>query len=741
MSSSSKSTQKRSQKPAVSLSKVPSIKEICESLGFQSASIKDTDKFLDTTRAFRKSYQITPGVTTADLLRWNDAAIQCELRNMAELFLKDGDNGDVYWGTKRYWYSSGLQYPDDSDRIVNLLMQLFWKQTRYAFNNLQYGHKQSDVRDGSRDDTTPSSESFSQQRPAPSPSTVPGDMQMSGITWNESSDPQVIVYSETTPTPKSPPGSGNKIPSARSIFDGPDDIDENIRKVHDILSAEDQMDQQHTSARPEPLPSSPNSRKRKQPSSIYQRRSVRNRGPPPRPGVATNEEYEEAFHESSESSEAVEETIEIGDPFDRSSSVEYIPGPPNPPFSRNAAIEISPSGRKPFKAPTAPMMASPKKSKAPLAKPKISQPASASTSSSKTTEKVKATAINRNVPAGKTPAQTSKIVTLTMPSAKAQAKPLGRKVEAKKTSSGETLPSVQNDTRTHQGAESPSVGVGTASRERPSSTGGLALNPLEELRRSGWNIPPSNDIQDTSRTFSPHVSGASDETLEAETDARERRQSPLGQRPSQPYSLIPEDRSFARIQLEESTSNAAPTSISQSIEDLPPPPVTLQQSPSPRQPSNPPSAMPTTTEPPLARPTPTPKPAPTPTPTTLPRSKPQVPLWVITHTPRYTEELWDTGRLSGHSLSTFLDSLSSLTSRPAESIDKIKLTLRTPASDTKITVGREAEHSWGAAMKAFKDKLRAVRGVVEGCLILVEPVWEVDCGVEGEGDGEEDVDF
>lgn len=27
-------------------------------------------------------------------------------------------------------------------RIIELLMQLFWKQNRYAFNNFQYGHKQ-----------------------------------------------------------------------------------------------------------------------------------------------------------------------------------------------------------------------------------------------------------------------------------------------------------------------------------------------------------------------------------------------------------------------------------------------------------------------------------------------------------------------------------------------------------------------------------------------------------------------
>lgn len=41
------------------------------------------------------------------------------------------------------------------DRIVELLKQLFWKQNRYAFNNSQYGHKESEPRDQSREETTP----------------------------------------------------------------------------------------------------------------------------------------------------------------------------------------------------------------------------------------------------------------------------------------------------------------------------------------------------------------------------------------------------------------------------------------------------------------------------------------------------------------------------------------------------------------------------------------------------------
>ncbi len=34
-------------------------------------------------------------------------------------------------------------------------MQLFWKQNKYAFNNSQYGHKQSESMEAFRDTSTP----------------------------------------------------------------------------------------------------------------------------------------------------------------------------------------------------------------------------------------------------------------------------------------------------------------------------------------------------------------------------------------------------------------------------------------------------------------------------------------------------------------------------------------------------------------------------------------------------------
>jgi hypothetical protein len=40
-------------------------------------------------------------------------------------------------------------------------MQLFWKQNKYAFNNSQYGHKQSDSAEGSRATSTPVRETWS----------------------------------------------------------------------------------------------------------------------------------------------------------------------------------------------------------------------------------------------------------------------------------------------------------------------------------------------------------------------------------------------------------------------------------------------------------------------------------------------------------------------------------------------------------------------------------------------------
>lgn len=108
---------KKSQKPSVPLSKVPSVKELCEQLGFQRASIKDTDTFMDATRAWRRSYKTSKNLPGGDLLRWNDPAVQSELKEMAATFLETGDNSERFWGFSRNWYHpSDIQFPEESER-------------------------------------------------------------------------------------------------------------------------------------------------------------------------------------------------------------------------------------------------------------------------------------------------------------------------------------------------------------------------------------------------------------------------------------------------------------------------------------------------------------------------------------------------------------------------------------------------------------------------------------------------
>ena len=113
-----------------------------------------------------------------------------------------------------------------------------------------------------------------------------------------------------------------------------------------------------------------------------------------------------------------------------------------------------------------------------------------------------------------------------------------------------------------------------------------------------------------------------------------------------------------------------------------------------------------------------------------PRSKTQVPLWIITREPRYTEERWDDGKFLGTQLSDFLEEVSKVTQR--NHIEKLKLTLRTPTFDTKITVFKDADDSWISAKEIFVEKLKEARAEAKAkrpnepasYKILIEPFYE-----------------
>ncbi len=101
-------------KPAVALSKVPSVKELCDKLGFARATPRETSVFTDTTHAFRKSYKTSDGSDGANLTDWNSTRVQQELSAMAIRFQDHSGNGERFWSDSRRWKEDGdLVYPED----------------------------------------------------------------------------------------------------------------------------------------------------------------------------------------------------------------------------------------------------------------------------------------------------------------------------------------------------------------------------------------------------------------------------------------------------------------------------------------------------------------------------------------------------------------------------------------------------------------------------------------------------
>ena len=89
-----------------------------------------------------------------------------------------------------------------------------------------------------------------------------------------------------------------------------------------------------------------------------------------------------------------------------------------------------------------------------------------------------------------------------------------------------------------------------------------------------------------------------------------------------------------------------------------------------------------------------------------PQKRTKVPIWVIipVSNQRHTEERWEDGRLQGTILSTFISGLSEMAQ--VVDIELIKLTLRTPRVDTKITVLKGDDDAWEFAKAVFLEKLK-----------------------------------
>lgn len=131
--------------------------------------------------------------------------------------------------------------------------------------------------------------------------------------------------------------------------------------------------------------------------------------------------------------------------------------------------------------------------------------------------------------------------------------------------------------------------------------------------------------------------------------------------------------------------------------------------------------------------------------TPVPRPRIQIPFWIITREPLYTEELWNEGKFQGLLLADFLDGITKVTQRGC--IEKIKLTLRTPFSNTILTVYGDAEDAWTTAKATFAEKLKESRAEARarrvddsgGYKILIEPFYEQVTMAGGGTEADDDV--
>ncbi|KAH8597455.1 hypothetical protein B0O99DRAFT_617516 [Bisporella sp. PMI_857] len=683
---------KRSTKPSVSVTKIPSIKALCEALGFQHASLKDTNLFMAASHAWRKSFVTSTGKPGINLLAWNKPQVQIDLKEMAEGFVERSNNGERYWGTGRNWdqdQGSDIVFPDDRPQIIELLKQLFWKQNRYAANNGRYpsedGQSTSIPQDGIS--MTRDSASVTQEPELDILFEVNSVLkgQMSSYDAEETSP-----WSEYQTKEHGEAHSGSRVEEASIerdeylIYEGPNDTVEDDDGFHNITKNTD-VDQLSKVASNLNIP-----RKRKRHTVDFQqspRRTGRKRAAVVNPDRVSTPELEDQLRSDGEM--AAENS-----PSARNSSRRET--------HDNLSSEAVSDGQSManshrFVAPVAPMTVI-----------DISDNEGPPSPSYGTI--IEQQAANRA-------SQTSSIS-------------FNLKLANK--------PSTELDDR-HQRAPSPISQSGTSKIQSE-----LPVNTLHEPSHTNdGKKEPSNLKSDSTRMpipssrdklSAPHQAQRSSGRGEIETQhTKQASRRPSIAKLSQPKPLR-RHKQLKKV-ANQGTNNSNPASDSsvgsyglEQSKNQPPKPLPLSNQVN--------SGEDISTEPKetLVSTTSTKADSQVSTPSeeismSKSRSRTQVPLWIITRQPRYTEERWDEGKFQGTALPVFIQELSQVTGR--SHIEKMKLTLQTPLKDIKVTVLKDAEDQWQSAKEEFVKKIK--EAIVEAkkrsneavsFKVLIEPIFD-----------------
>ncbi|PMD36850.1 hypothetical protein L207DRAFT_569010 [Hyaloscypha variabilis F] len=711
-----------SSKPSLPLSKVPSVRELCELLGFQQASLKDTNTFMEAARAWRKSYHTSSGRPATKILHWNQPSDQLDLEEMAQDFLdKRGGNGERFWSPDRSWNrDSDLQLPEDRAQIVALLKQLFWKQNRYAFNNTHYGHKDSEPRDQSRESTTPARQmdramngGVSAPLTTTSARAESGSAQVKPKSPRNPSKPAAAVSDERSskPPPTSSTSTGGVGTSDVDIFEVPDDSDS-----YDATSS-------RLPKRPHPLSSNTESPRKKKKYHLTEplRRTDRKRVIRSVPDTVPNDQIEQYMDDTYDEIEA----------HDRTDHVQPT-GSSSPAGSRDQSSPRS----------TTKVAETNSKNPLPLASPVAGRPAPIAPMVSSDIHKSSSLQLNASrVAQGTYHPERGQNLAPSSPR-------YYRTMEAIQPKSWEpaspprmepVLEREKRDSRTSRGSPSAISDYESEVYSLAKSTTTIEAGPIGHS--SGVDdskpIPSPNSplLHSKDNKLAMHRPAAKQSTsspkLSPSPSANDFGRSE--NRQDRPRELSDEVRTLAAV------SEAAPTKRSrletpshstETANDKMNGSTTAANRPQVHERKEPTQGA--TSEPSSAK----------------PRQKTQIPLWIITREPRYTEERWDDGKFMGTPLPAFIEGISKVTQR--RHIEKIKLTLRAPTFDTKITVYQDAEDSWASAKETFIEKLKEAKAEARArrqtenvtFKILVEPFYEEGVLPSGGIDeDEEEFDF
>lgn len=106
--------------PMMPQSRLPKVKELCEALGFGSASGRPSIDLTESTQSWRKQYRTSDGVAGKDLLEWRQQMIRHALMKMALDYLELGGYGRRHWPSVRSESLRNVpEYPRDDQQYVN----------------------------------------------------------------------------------------------------------------------------------------------------------------------------------------------------------------------------------------------------------------------------------------------------------------------------------------------------------------------------------------------------------------------------------------------------------------------------------------------------------------------------------------------------------------------------------------------------------------------------------------------